>query len=136
MIRAPRWAAPWLRHTPRPRSGAQAQALSRERWPGEGRPLGATPRRGAARPCVFADLRRPRLPAWAFLVGSGLADTAATQPAFSTGCGERAPRPTPGRWRRVLAPVQYTDWQELLEPRRQKPSPTAHWPTSVRGHRR
>ena len=117
-------------------SGAQAQAMSRDRWPVAGRPLWAKPRLGAARQVVFAPNRRQRLPAWARRAGSILAYTAATPPALPTGFWDRAPRPPAGRRRRVLAQVHVEDWQGLPQPRRQKPSPTAHFPQGVCGHRR
>jgi hypothetical protein len=85
---------------------------------------------------VFAPTSRQRLPELALLAGSILAYTAATQPAVSTGFWDRAPRPTPGRLRRILAQVHFEDLQELPEQLRKKPSPTTHLPTGVRGHRR
>ena len=136
VIRDPRFAEPLLLNTPRPLSGAQAQAMYRDRWPVEGLPLWAKQMLGAARQCVFSDISRQRLPKLALLAGSVLAYTAATQPAFSTGFWDRAPRPTPGRLRRVLAHVHYEDLQELPGQLRKKQSPTAHLPTGVRGHRR
>jgi hypothetical protein len=136
VIRAPRFAEPLRRSPPRPLQGAQAQAMDRERGPVEGLPLGAKPRLGAARQCVFAPTRRQRLPALTLLAGSLLAYTAAPPPARATGCGDRAPRPTPGRLRRLLAQVHGEDLQELPAHLRKKQSPTAHVPTGVRGRRR
>jgi hypothetical protein len=136
VIRAPRFAEPLRLNTPLPLSGAQAQAMDQDRWPVEGLPLGAKPRLGAARQCVFSPTSRQRLPVVALLAGSILAYTAATQPALSTGFWDRAPRPTPGRLRRLLAQVDCEDWQELPESLRKKQSPTMHWPTGIRGHRR
>ena len=74
--------------------------------------------------------------AWAALAGSILAYIAATQPALSTGFWDRAPRPTSGRLRRLLAQVHLQDLLELPQELRKKPSPTAHLPTGVGGHRR
>jgi len=102
----------------------------------EGLPLWAKQRLGAARPCVFAEASRQRLPALSLLAGSLLAYTAATQPALPTGFWDRAPRPTSGRRRRVLAGVHCEDVQELPEHLRKKQSPTTHLPTGVDGHRR
>ena len=136
VIRDPRFAEPLLLNTPLPLSGAQAQAMYRDRWPVEGLPLWAKQMLGAARQFVFSDISRQHLPELALLAGSVLAYTAATQPAFSTGFWDRAPRPTPGRLRRVLAHVHYEDLQELPGQLRKKQSPTAHLPTGVRGHRR
>ena len=102
----------------------------------EGLPLWAKQMLGAARQFVFSPTSRQRLPALALLAGSILAYTAATQPALSTGFWDRAPHPTPGRLRRVLAQGHFEDLQELPEQLRKKPSPTTHLPTGVRGHRR
>jgi hypothetical protein len=136
VIHDPHFAEPLLLNTPLPLSGAQVQAMYRDRWPVEGLPLWAKQMLGAARQCVFAPESRQRLPEMALLAGSILAYTAATQSALSTGFWDRAPRPTPGRLRRVLAHVHYEDLQELPEHLRKKQSPTAHLPTGVCGHRR
>jgi hypothetical protein len=102
----------------------------------EGLPLWAKQMLGAARQFVFAPESRQRLPEVALLAGSILAYTAATQPAFATGFWDRAPRPTPGRLRRLLAQVHLPDLPELPQQLRKKPSPTAHLSTGVCGHRR
>jgi hypothetical protein len=102
----------------------------------EGLPLWAKQMLGAARQFVFAPESRQRLPEMALLAGSILAYTAATQPAVSTGFWDRAPRPTPGRLRRLLAQVHLQDLPERPQQLRKKPSPTAHLPTGVCGHRR
>jgi hypothetical protein len=132
----PRFAEPLVLNTPLPLHGAQAPAMYRDRWPVAGLPLWAKQMLGAARQCVFAPTSRQRLPALTLLAGSILAYTAATQPALSTGFWDRAPRPTPGRLRRLLAQVHCEDLQELPAHLRKKQSPTAHLPTGVRGHRR
>ena len=136
VIYAPRFAEPLLLNTPRPCNGRQVQALYRDRWPVEGLPLWAKQRRGAARQCGFAPENRQRLPELALLAGSILASTVATQPAVPTGFWDRTPRPTSGRLRRVLARGHCEDLQELPEQLRKKPSPTAHLPTGIQGHRR
>jgi hypothetical protein len=136
VIRDPRFAEPLLLNTPLPLHGAQAQAMYRDRWPVEGLPLWAKQMLGAARQYVFAPTSRQRLPELTLLAGSILAYTAATQPALSTGFWDRAPRPTPGRLRRLLAQVHCEDLQELPAHLRKKQSATAHLPTGVCGHRR
>jgi hypothetical protein len=136
VIRDPRFADPLVLNTPLPLSGAQAQAMYRDRWPVEGLPLWAKQMLGAARQFVFAPESRQRLPEVALLAGSILAYTAATHPALPTGFWDRAPRPTAGRLRRVLARVHFQDLQGLPEHLRKKQSPTAHLPTGVGGHRR
>jgi hypothetical protein len=136
VIHDPRFAAPLLLNTALPLSGAQVQAVYRDRWPVEGLPLWAKQMLGAARQFVFAPASRQRWPEWARLAGSILAYTAATQPALPTGFWDRTPRPTPGRRRRVLAQGHFSDMQELPQPLRKKQSPTVHLPTGIRGHRR
>jgi len=91
---------------------------------------------GAARQFVSAPESRQRLPEVALLAGGILAYTAATQPALSTGFWDRASRPTPGRLRHLLAQVHFQDLPELPQQLRKKPSPTAHLPTGICGHRR
>jgi hypothetical protein len=136
VIRDPHFAEPLVLNTPLPLSGAQAQAMYRDRWPVEGLPLWAKQMLGAARQFVFAPESRQRLPEVALLAGSILAYTAATHPALSTGFWDQAPRPTAGRLRRVLAHVHFQDLQEVPQQLRKKQSCTAHLPTGVRGHRR
>jgi len=136
VIYDPRFAEPLLLNTPLPLSGAEAQAMYRDRWPVEGLPLWAKQMLGAARQFVFAPESRQRLPDLALLAGSILAYTAATHPALSTGFWDRAPRPPAGRLRRVLAQVHYEDLPELPAHLRKKRSPTAHLPTGIHGHRR
>lgn len=136
VIRDPHFVEPLVLTTPLQLSGAQAQAMYRDRWPVEGLPLWAKQMLGAARQFVFAPESRQRLPEVALLAGSILAYTAATHPALSTGFWDRAPRPTSGRLRRVLAHVHFQDLQGLPQQLRKKQSCTAHLPTGVRGHRR
>jgi hypothetical protein len=91
---------------------------------------------GAARQCVFAPESRQRLPELALVAGAILMYVAATQPALPTGFWDRAPKPTSGRLRRLLAAVHCGDLEGLPAQLRKKPSPTAHLPKGVLGHRR
>lgn len=136
VVHDPRFTHPLVLNTPLSLSGAQAQAMYRDRWPVEGLPLWAKQMLGAARQFVFAPTSCQRLPALALLAGSILAYTAATHPALPTGFWDRAPQPTAGRLRRVLAQVHCQDLQGLPQQLRKKPSPTGHLPTGVCGHRR
>lgn len=136
VLHDPRFAEPLLLHTPLPLSGAQLQAFYLDRWPVEGLPLTAKQMLGAARQFVFAPESRQRLPALVLLAGSILSYTAATQPALPTGFWDRAPKPTSGRLRRVLAQVHCAELAELPPQLRKKHSPTAHLPKGVLGHRR
>ncbi len=62
--------------------------------------------------------------------------SAATQPALPTGFWDRAPQPTSGRLRRLLATVHCGDLEGLPAQPRNKPSPPTHLPKGVLGHRR
>jgi hypothetical protein len=136
LIHDPRVDEPLLLNTALPLTGAHLQAFDRDRWPVEGLPLTAKQRLGAARQCVFAPERRQRRPERALVAGAILMYRAATQPALPTGFWDRAPRPTSGRLRRLLAAVDCADCEGLPEQRRKKPSATAHVPKGILGHRR
>lgn len=136
LLHAPRLDEPLLLNTSLPLTGAPLHAVSRDRWPVEGLPLTAQQMVGAVRPCVFAPARRQRWPALALVAGAIVMESAATPPALPTGCWERAPQATSGRLRRLLAAVDCADFAGRPEPLRTKPSPTAHLPQGVLGHRR
>lgn len=136
LIRDPRFAEPLLLNTALPLTGAHLQAFYRDRWPVEGLPLTAKQMLGAARQFVFAPESRQRLPELALVAGAILMYSAATQPALPTGFWDRTPQPTSGRLRRLLAAVHSADLEGLPEQLRKKPSPTAHLPKGVLGHRR
>jgi hypothetical protein len=132
----PRYAEPLLLITPLSAPGAVILALYQDRWPVEQWPLSAKQMVGGVRQFVFAPESRQRLPELLLLAGSILSHTAAALPAVPTGFWDRQPRPTPGRLRRVLAGVHFSDLGDLPGAFRQKASPTAHLPKGVRGHRR
>ena len=136
LIHDPRFDEPLLLNTSLPLTGAQLQAFSRDRWPVEGLPLTAKQMVGAARQFVFAPASRQRLPELALVAGAILMYSAATQPVLPTGFWDRAPKPTSGRLRRLLATVHCADLEGLPEQLRKKQSPTAHLPKGVLGHRR
>ena len=136
LIHDPRFDEPLLLNTALPLTGAHLQAFYRDRWPVEGLPLTAKQMLGAARQFVFAPESRQRLPELALVAGAILMYRAATQPALPTGFWDRAPRPTSGRLRRLLAAVDCADFGGLPEPLRKKPSPTMHLPKGILGHRR
>jgi hypothetical protein len=117
-------------------TGAQLQAFSLDRWPVEGLPLTAKQMLGAARQFIFAPESRQRLPELALVAGAILMYIAATQPAIPMGFWDRAPKPTSGRLWQVLSQVHCADFVVLPEQLRKKPSPTAHLPKGVLGHRR
>src|SRR3989454_5310962 len=136
VIHDPRLDEPLLLNTALPLTGAQLQAFYLDRWPVEGLPLTAKQMLGAARQFVFAPESRQRLPELALVAGAILMYSAATQPALPTGFWDRTPKPTSGRLRRVLSRVHCADLAGLPEQLRKKPSPTAHLPKGVLGHRR
>ena len=136
LIHDPRFEEPLLLNPALPLTGAQLQAFYRERWPVEGLPLTVKQMGGAARQFVFAPESRQRLPELSLVAGAILMYSAATQPAVPTGFWDRAPQPTSGRLRRLLATVHCEDLEGLPEQLRKKQSPTAHLPTGVLGHRR
>ena len=135
LIHDPRFDEPLRLNTVLPLTGAQLQAFYRDRWPVEGLPLTAKQMLGAVRQFVFAPESRQRLPALALVAGALLMYSAAPQPALPTGFWDRAPQPTSGRLRRRLAAGDCADFEGLPEQLRKKPSPTAHVPKGVLGHR-
>ena len=136
LIHDPRFDEPLLLNTSLPLTGAHLQAFYRDRWPVEGLPLTAKQMLRAARQFVFAPESRQRLPELALVGGAILMYVAATQPALPTGFWDRAPKPTSGRLRRLLATVDCADFEGLPQQLRKKSSPTAHLPKGVLGHRR
>ena len=115
LIHEPRFDEPLLLNTSLPLTGAHLPAFYRDRGPGAGLPWTAKQMLGAARQCVFAPESRQRLPALARGAGAILMDSAATQPALPTGFWDRAPQPTSGRRRRLLAAVDCADFEGLPE---------------------
>jgi hypothetical protein len=136
LLQEPRVDEPLLLHTSLPLTGAHLQAFYRDRWPVAGLPWTAKQMWGAARQGVLAPESRQRLPELALVAGAIVMESAATQPALPTGFWDRAPKPTSGRLRRLLAAVDCADFEGLPEQRHTKPSPTAHLPKGILGHRR
>jgi hypothetical protein len=132
----PRYKKPWVLVSPLSLSGAAYRALYPDRWPVEQIPLAAKQMLGAEHQFVFAPECRQRLPELAMVAGALLIYAAATQPALPSGFWDRAPRPTIGRLRRVLAHAELPGLAALPAPFRKKASPTAHLPKGVWGHRR
>ena len=136
LIHDPRFDEPLLLNTSLPLTGADLQACYHDRWPVEGLPLTAKQMLGVVRQFVFAPESRQRLPELALVAGAILMYVAATQPALPTGFWDRAPKPTSGRLRRLLAAVHCEDLEGLPAQLRKKSSFTAHLPKGVLGHRR
>ena len=136
VVHDPRDHEPLVLATNLPGSASALWRLSRDRWPVEQVPLAAQQLSGAHRAFVFGGESRDRLPELARLAGTIVAYVAATAAVVATGFWDRCGRPTCGRLRRVLRPV---DFSELLVPvgaLRKKMSVTAHVPKGVQGHRR
>jgi hypothetical protein len=132
----PRYQEPLVLVTNLATSGAVLYALYRDRWPIEQWPLAAKQMVGAARQFVFGLESRQRLPEMALLAGAILSYGAATAAPLPTGFGDRQPRATPGRLRRALARVEFSELGHLPTAFRKKATATAHLPKGVLGHRR
>lgn len=136
VVRDPAYREPWVLATNLALPAADLLAFYRERWPIEQVPLSAKQLIGAQRQFVFADTARQRLPELALLAGSLLMYLAATHAAQPTGFWDRAPRPTAGRFRRVLAQLDISKTAPLPVQLRKKESVTDHLPKGIQAHRR
>lgn len=133
----PRYKEPWLLACPLKLTGKTLQNLYHDRWSIEQLPLAAKHMVGANRQFVFAPESCQRLPELALLAGSMLTYLAATLPPIPTGFWDRNPKQTPGRLRRLLEQVTFSNLPNPL-PRqiRKKASVSAHLPKGIRAHRR
>lgn len=134
LITDPAYRTPLLLVSSLKLSAAEAAVAFRERWPVEQLPQTAKQLLGAHRQFVFGEDARQRLPELALMCSSLLMYLAATQPAQPTGFWDRAPQPTAGRLRRVLAQHQYSEDWPMLAHIRKKNAVTDHLPKGVRGH--
>lgn len=132
----PRYAKPLVVGTNRALSAYDAWRLYAARWPVEQMPLAAKQMLGCSRSFVFSSESRWRLPELAMLAGNVLAYVAACHPPVATGFWDRCARPTPGRLRRVLGRLHFSDLPLPEGQVRKKASPTAHLPKGVAAHRR
>jgi hypothetical protein len=136
VVRDPAYSEPWVLASNLALPAAELLAFYRERWPIEQVPLTAKQLIGAQRQFVFAEATRQRLPELALLAGSLLMYLAATHPAQPTGFWDRTPRPTAGRFRRVLAQLDISKTAPLPWQLRKKESVTDHLPKGIQAHRR
>jgi hypothetical protein len=136
VVRDPAYVEPWVLATNLPLAAAEVLAVYHARWPVEQVPLTAKQLLGAQRQFVFADAARQRLPELALVAGSLLMYLAATHPAQPTGFWDRTPRPTAGRFRRVLAQLDISKTAPLPRQLRKKESVTGHLPKGIQAHRR
>ncbi len=136
VIRHQRYREPLSLCTNLPVGGADLLALYRDRWPVEQLPLSAKQMLGTFRQFVFAPQSRQRLPELALLAGAIVSYVAATEATLPPGFRDRCARATPGRLRRVLARVPFSEFRPADAQVRKKRSPTAHLPKGILGHRR
>ena len=136
VVRDPAYTQPWVLTTNLALAAADLLAFYHERWPVEQVPLTAKQLIGAQRQFVFAETTRQRLPELALLASSLLMYLAATHPAQATGFWDRTPRPTAGRFRRVLAQLDISKTAPLPGQLRKKESVTDHLPKGIQSHRR
>ena len=136
VFRDPAYSDPWVLATNLALPAVALLAFYHERWPVEQVPLTAKQLIGAQRQFVSADAARQRLPELALFASSLLMYLAATHPAQSTGFWDRTPRPTAGRFRRVLAQLDISKTAPLPRQLRKKASVTSHLPKGILAHRR
>lgn len=133
----PRFKEPWLLACPLKLNGPDYWGIYHDRWPIEQVPLASKHMVGAHRQFVFAEESCYRLPELSLLAGSIQTYLAATLPPIPTGFWDRNPKRTPGRLRRWLARVTFSD---LVLPERgrirKKASVTDHLPKGILGPRR
>lgn len=136
VVHDPLYPEPWVLATNLTLAAADVRAFYQARWPIEQVPLTAKQLLGTHRQFVFAQAARQRLPELALLVATLLMYLAATFPAQPTGFWDRAPRPTAGRLRRVLAQLDISKSVPLPQQLRKKASVTGHLPKGINAHRR
>jgi|SRR5436309_7177124 len=134
-VHDPRYREPLLLATTLPVTPQDLRALYDDRWAVEHLPLAAKQMIGAARQFVHAPETCQRLPELALIAGAILSYAAATTPAIPTGFWDRAPQPTAGRLRRVLARVPFPTDFPLAVRMCVKKVRTDHLPTGFWGQR-
>lgn len=113
-----------------------AYLIYRDRWPVEQAPLAAKQMIGLHRHFVFAPETCFRLPELGLVAGAILTYVAAVLPPIPTAFWDRAPKPTPGRLRRVLARADFPNLTAFDPELRKKNSVTTHLPKGFDAHRR
>ncbi len=130
-IHDPAYKTPWLLATPLALQPITLKAIYADRWPVEQIPLSAKQMLGAHRQFVHAHESIQRLPELALLVGSLLSFLAATFPVTPTGFWDKAPKRTPGRFRRILSGQPFPQSYPLPHQFRKKDPFTAHLPKGI-----
>jgi hypothetical protein len=131
----PHFDQPWLLATPLKLRAECVRAIYRDRWPVEQVPLSAKQMVGAHRQFVHTPESVQRLPELALLAGSILSGLAATFPLAPTGFWDRAPRRTPGRFRRLMLGRPFPKDIAFPAQLREKRSVTDHLPKGILARR-
>lgn len=133
----PRFEEPWLLACPLKLKSETLWHLYHDRWPIEQLPLAAKHMIGANRQFVSAPESCQRLPELSLLAGSVQTYLAAILPPMPTGFWDRKPKRTPGRLRRVLEQVHFSNLPDGLPGQiRKKASVHSHLPKGIQAHRR
>jgi len=149
----PKYKAPWLLLTDLRESGETIFRLYQSRWKIEQLPQTGKQLLGGHRSFVHGDESRFRLPELCLLAASLCLYLSATTEAVATGFWDRNPKPTPGRYRRVLAGAMLPDIErdgrkyreladydanveKMLTRVRPKRSVFDHLPLGILAHRR
>lgn len=133
----PHYEEPLLVACPIKLKGETLWHLYHDRWPIEQLPLAAKHMVGANRQFVSAPESCQRLPELSLLAGSIQTYLAATLPPIPTGFWDRKPKGTPGRLRRLLEQVHFSNLPDDLPERvRKKASVCSHLPKGIQAHRR
>lgn len=128
----PRYEEPWLLACPIQLRGETLWQLYHARWPIEQLPLAVKHMVGANRQFVSAPESCQRLPELSLLAGSIQTYLVAMLPPMPTGFWDRKPKRTPGRLRRVLEQVLFSDLREGLPAQiRKKASVHRHLPKGI-----
>jgi len=135
-IHDPRYKDPLLLATSLELDGQTVRDIYQDRWPVEQLPLAAKQMLGVHRQFVHAPESCQRLPELSLLAGAILTYVAAKFPPIPTGFWDRAPKPTPGRLRRVLEGLSFPPNLPLPARIRRKASQTDHLPKGILAHRR
>jgi len=131
----PDFKEPWLLATPVTLKPQSVRAIYRDRWPVEQIPLSAKQMVGAQRQFVHNSESVQRLPELALLAGSILSFLAASFPPTPTGFWDRAPKRTPGRFRRLLMGQPFPKDATISGQFRKKASVTAQLPKGILARR-
>jgi len=151
VIRDPKYKQPWVLLTDLQESGETIFHLYRSRWKIEQLPQTGKQLLGGHRSFVHAEESRYRLPELCLFAATLALYLSATSRAVATGFWDRNPKPTPGRFRRVLFRASLPDLtssdrelrtlsggddkvKEILDRVRVKRSVFSHLPLGIMAH--